>query len=159
MHCLPVLHLPEGYVAPSQDSTTIPLLSPPVLPLTEMVRILNNKGFLVLGYPEALWQSFDMQTAVDELTTGSKKQGELLIMQKVPLLLKDLEPWKDNESTADGENEPDLMEFDAPVSIATTRTANARYSSTSSIDPSTAPTTPDSDKKSIKYLLAVFRKA
>jgi hypothetical protein len=160
LHCLPVMHLPEDYPAPSSSSeTSMPLLSPPALPIDELVRILNHKGYLILGFPEALWQNYNMQAQIDRLTNNAKKQGELLIMQKVPLLLKDLEPWKDDENTSDGNSEPDLMEFDAPVSIATTRTANARYSSTSSIDPSIVQNTSDADKRSIKYLIAVFRKA
>ncbi len=159
LHCLPVMHLPEGYASENSTSTMMPLLAPPALPLSELVRILNHKGFLILGLPEALWESYQMQDALDAISTGVKAQGELLIMQKVPLLLKDLEAWKDSDSAVDVV-QPDLMEFDAQVTLATTRTANARYTSTSSIDPSSlVAANAIQDKRSIKYLLAVFRKA
>ena len=61
------------------------------MPLEELTRIATERGCVVLGYPETLWQSWNITNQLEELE--AMNIGQFLILQKLSLSIEDIEAW------------------------------------------------------------------
>jgi hypothetical protein len=92
----------------------IDIYTPLGIHLNELVRVLNSKGFLILGYPEHLWNLYQLSEKLegsyvpeeDEIVhrkLHKQKEvhelGEYLILQKVLLPLEDIQEYNMERET------------------------------------------------------------
>jgi hypothetical protein len=119
IQCLPVLlpeELGEDVTRVSSSPKSVTMIAPPSLPLTELLRVLNDRGFFIVGFPEILWETYEIQHLVNMITSssgGGSGKGEWLVMQKIPVPIKDIAVFQD------GVNDMlinDWQAFDAAVS-------------------------------------------
>jgi hypothetical protein len=73
------------------NDTMVELLSPVGIDLDELLRVLNGSGYLVVGYPEVLWDSYDIEGRLTALAEDKQKNvGQFLASFSVKLCVEDL---------------------------------------------------------------------
>jgi hypothetical protein len=70
----------------NKEESEATLVSPLGLQLSELIRILNSRGFLIIGYPEGLWNTLSYTQLLTDMSSWGESEefiGELLTIQKV----------------------------------------------------------------------------
>lgn len=140
-----------------QSFDDITLVSPLGLQLSELIRLLNSRGFLILGYPEGLWNTLGYTQLLTEMSSWGESEefiGELLTIQKIFVPIDELTTatvtGKSSSTSADDDSsntevssvpppEDELLVFQNEVIAVSGR------------DDVTSPPI-------VKYVIAVFRK-
>lgn len=134
VHALPVF-------SNSSEITTInnsmQCSSPSMLPMTELVRLTNKQGYLLLGMPDALWTQWEINEQLEQ----HSNYGSLMVLMRFPLPVMDMPKLKQNHS----EGAIDIHSFAAPVKEEKIRMGDLAASA-------------DNNRLSISYTLGVFRK-
>lgn len=89
----------------SLSSTT--LSSPTPINVEEIIRSTAPTGYALLGYPEVLWEKYNIQSTAQEM-----KQGRLMVLMKVALPICDI-PMLPNSSDSTPATEMEV--FEAPL--------------------------------------------
>lgn len=172
IQCLPILH-PEEPSLEGNDQKEMMLISPPSLPLPELLRLVNHKGFFIVGFPAVLWDKYEIQSLVDHISSSNSGNipGEWLVMQRITLPLKDVKVFQDGY---DDVVVNDWQAFDSPVVMMSKRNGPpVRKNSTNVFSNSSSDSSVNSNKSNgssssqvvnnekevaIEYCLALFRK-
>lgn len=101
----------KSSLSDNKDESEVTLLSPLGLQVSELLRILNSRGFLIIGYPEGLWNTLSYTQLLTDMSSWGESEefiGELLTIQKVFIPVDELT----SVSTAAGQT--DLTTTTAP---------------------------------------------
>ena len=159
IQCLPILH-PDPVPSTMTHNTPITMIAPPSLPIEEMLRILNHKGFLIVGYPEYLWEQYQVQKVFQELSSTNIQpaKGEFLVFQKVSLPIQDIAIFQEG---IDDQQIQDWMAFDTMTIQQSTRSGppvrKAHDGTLINHNPNSDNSKSNADV-AVKYCLAMFRK-
>lgn len=120
------------------------LCSPPVLPLHELARVLENNGYLLYGCAEDVWQTHDMTNRI--IALRDEKVLDFINLQMLPLPIQDLDMLPPHKST-------EYEEFEARTQDMVLRDPDRGSTSSSGAQGGA-----DTVVTGMKYCLALLRK-
>lgn len=111
IHCLPVQQL-------DSDNSNCKLYSPPAFPIQDLVHVLLDKGFLLLGCTESRWEQLQYSKLADYSNAHKQDHnGTLMVLQKIDLPIADL-----RSSTSDNITTDESIGYDENVNHSITPT-------------------------------------
>ncbi len=88
VQCLPLFRT-SPFDATTPPPYSLQLYSPPAFSLLELARVLSHHGYLIIGYPESVWDDLDVQYTLHTLTQD--KLLDFLSLQRLDLTVEDVE--------------------------------------------------------------------
>lgn len=123
----------------STGASTVECVSPAMLPLAELVRVTTGQGNLLLGAPEALWDSLEFDAQIQSLT--NRGFGHMMVALRLPLPLEDLARLPVTANTLSD----DSVRFAAATKVERIRMGDLAKE-------------PNNERQAISYKMGVFRR-